>query len=796
MLSLCFILYHEIKSYTISIIRKVGVYLKREGHRPVDLIIHRRKEIEKIFIVLVVLSLLCIPMVGVNYDLTKYLPDSSPSAQALDIMQNEFTYPGMGRVMLQDVTLYEAKNIKDRIADVDGVDMVMWCDTTTNIYGSSLFIDYSSIEDYYKDGDAYMDVIFLEKDSSSRTHKAVKEIEQIVGDRGLVAGSAVSDTNLGPTINAEVARVMVLAVIIIFLILTLTTTSWFEPVLFLSVLGIAIVINMGSNIIFGEISFLSNAVGAVLQLACSMDYSIFLLHAFTEEKANGVAPEQAMANALRTAFSSIGASGATTIVGFLALALMRFGIGPDIGFVLAKGIALSLMTVLLLMPALILRFQNVITKTQHRSFIPRQWRGFGEFVYKLRKPVLAIVAILIIPCYVAQGMADFTYGNEAVANSPGTPVYSAEQQMNETFGQSNMMLALIPLDGNVTEKAMCEELGDLPYVKYALGLASVLPDGIPEDFLPESVTSMMHGENWARVIINVRSAGESDAAFSYADEVRSIIDRYYPDAQTYLVGVTPSTQDIKDIIVPDNQLVNLVSLLGVALVVAITYKSLLLPIVVLIPIECAVFINTAMPYIYGQRTMFLGFIIVSCIQLGATIDYSILLTGNYLDARAQGDKKEAAIRAVTVSAESILTSGMILMTVAYGLYFLTSVEAISGLGQLIGRGALISMILVLFLLPSCLMLFDRWIVKPDYAEKKHAKMNSIHNKKLILPVLSELHQQRQRLIVQIRENRRARHREMRQKLTHLFTLHHSKPQPPEQDQTQPHDKEEPHDEDQ
>nr|WP_297275815.1 MMPL family transporter [uncultured Agathobaculum sp.] len=279
--------------------------MKQEGHRPVDLIIHKRKQIEKVFAVLVILSLICIPMVGVNYDLTKYLPDSSPSAQALDIMQEEFTYPGMGRVMLQDVTLYEAKNIKDRIAEVDGVDMVMWCDTTTNIYGSSLFIDYSGIEDYYKDGDAYMDVIFLEKDSSSRTHKAVAAIEQIVGDRGLVAGSAVSDTNLGPTINAEVARVMVLAVIIIFLILTLTTTSWFEPVLFLSVLGIAIVINMGSNIIFGEISFLSNAVGAVLQLACSMDYSIFLLHAFTEEKANGVEPEQAMANALRTAFSSM-----------------------------------------------------------------------------------------------------------------------------------------------------------------------------------------------------------------------------------------------------------------------------------------------------------------------------------------------------------------------------------------------------------------------------------------------------------------------------------------------------------
>ncbi|HJA47907.1 MAG TPA: MMPL family transporter [Candidatus Agathobaculum intestinipullorum] len=731
-------------------------------------------------------------MVGVNYDLTKYLPDSTPSAQALDIMQQEFTYPGMGRVMLQDVTLYEAKNIKDRIAEVDGVDMVMWCDITTNIYGSSLFIDYDSITDYYKDGNAYMDVIFAEKDSAARTHRAVHTIEQIVGDRGLVAGSAVSDTNLGPTINGEVARVMALAVVIIFLILTLTTTSWFEPVLFLSVLGIAILLNMGSNLIFGEISFLSNAVGAVLQLACSMDYSIFLLHAFTEERANGIEPKQAMANALRRAFSSIGASGATTIVGFLALALMRFGIGPDMGFVLAKGIALSLLTVLLLMPALILRFQGVISRTQHRSFILRQSRKLGENAYRIRKPVLAVVAILILPCYVAQGMADFTYGNEAVSNSPGTAVYEAEQQMNEAFGQSNMMLALVPLDGNVTEQAMCDELEALPYVRYALGLASALPDGIPESFLPESVTGLMHGEAWARVILNVRSAGESDAAFRYANEIRSVIDRYYPDEQTYLVGVTPSTQDIKEIIVPDNQLVNLVSLLGVALVVAITYKSLLLPVVVLIPIECAVLINTALPYIYGQRTMYLGFIIVSCIQLGATIDYSILLTGNYLDARAQGDKKEAAIRAVSVSAESVLTSGMILMTVAYGLYFLTSVEAISGLGQLIGRGALISMGLVLFLLPECLMLFDRWIVKPDYAHKKHEKMNRIRAQKLVLPALSELHRQRLRLQAQIRENRRARHRAMRDRILHTLgkLQKRRKPvPPPDAEKEEPHDEE-------
>lgn len=764
--------------------------MKLNGHNPVDLIINHRKLIEKIFTVLVLLSLICAPMVGINYDLTKYLPDSSPSAQALDIMEDEFTYPGMGRVMLKDVTLYEAKNIKDRIADVDGVDMVMWADLTTNIYGSSEFIDYDDIDDYYHEDNqtAYMDIVFKDKDSSTQTHKAIRQIEQIVGEHGLVAGSATSDTNLGPTINKEVARVMVLAVIIIYIILTITTTSWFEPVMFLSILGIAIVINMGTNIFLGEISFLSNAVGAVLQLACSMDYSIFLLHAFTQERAQGIEPEQAMANAWRSAFSSVFASGMTTIVGFAAMCLMNFGIGPDMGIVLAKGIAISLATVLLLMPALILRFQDIVAKTKHRPFIPTQSRGIGNFAFRIRRPLFIAVLLIIIPCYVAQGMANFSYGNEAVANSPGTPVYEAEQQMNAEFGKSNMMIALVPLDSNLTEKQMTDEIDDLPYVKYALSLSSVLPEGIPEDFLPENITSIMHSEHWARVIINVRSSGESEDAFHFADSIRAIVNRYYPGETTYLVGVTPSTQDIKSIIVPDYNRVNIVSLLGVALVVALTYKALILPLVVLIPIECAIFINTALPYIYGQRTMYLGFIIVGCIQLGATVDYSILMTGNYLDARTQGDKKEAAIRAVSTSAESVMTSGMIVMTVAYGLYFMTSVEAISSLGRLIGRGAFISVILVLFFLPMCLMIFDRFIVKPDHAERKHAKMNRIHAMKVKLPTLSALHEQRLRLHQQIRENRHARHKQTRAKLNSLlhgkgYTLP-EQPDEPQQTETQ------------
>lgn len=751
---------------------------KKPGFSPVELIIHKRKWVEKIFSALFVISLLCVPLVGVNYDLTKYLPDDAPSAQALDIMEEEFTYPGIGRVMLQDVTLYEAKTIKDRIADVDGVDMILWCDSKTNIYGSSEFINYDDIEDYYKDGCAYMDITFLESDSSARTHKAVQEIRRLIEGRGVMAGSAASDTDLGPTINTEVAHVMALAVVVIFLILTLTTTSWFEPLLFLMVMGIAIVIGMGTNIFFGEISFMSNAVGAVLQLACSMDYSIFLLHAFTREKESGVEPEQAMANALRTAVSSIGASGATTIVGFLALALMRFGIGKDMGFVLAKSIVCSLGTVLLLMPALILRYQDRIERTAHRAFLPG-FHKMGVFAYKIRIPLVIIVALIVVPCYVGQGMADFSYGNEGLTGTPGMEVYENEQLMNEKFGRSNMMLALVPVGDNVTEKAMTDELSELPYVRQCLGLASALPSGIPEDFLPDSITGQLHSENWARVIINIRSAGESDAAFRYTNEITEIVQSYYPEQKAYVVGVTPATQDIRDIITADYGAVNLISLLGVALVVALTYKSLVLPLVVLIPIESAVFINTALPYIYGQRTMFLGFIIVSCVQLGATIDYSILMTGNYLDARVRDDKRKAAIHTVEQSALSILTSGFILAVAGYGLFFLTSVDAIGSLGRLIGRGALLSMFLVLFMLPACLMGFDRFIVRSDHERKRNLRSMRIHAKRLTLPALTELQKQRQSLREQMIANRRARRKAFWERMQHL-----GHPQPDEQQESE------------
>ena len=474
----------------------------------------------------------------------------------------------------------------------------------------------------------------------------------------------------------------------------------------------------------------------------------------------------ALSNAINEALNSIFASSLTTIVGFIVLCFMKFNIGFDMGLVLAKGIVLSLLTVVFFMPAMILRMTPMIEKTSHRSFLP-SFDKLSHGIYNSRRIVLILIAVLAIPAYTAQSMNDFLYGNDAVGASEGTTVYEDDELITAKFGRSNMMMAIVPDTSFIKEKQFTDELEDLPYMKSVTSLSGQLPEGVPEDFLPYSITSQLHKKDYARILIYVKSKGESKLAYQCSDEIQAIMKKYYPE-NSYLVGTTPSTQDIQTTITKDYSRVNVMSLIGVFVVVMWSFKSLIIPLLIMIPIEVAIFVNMAVPYIVGDTMIFIGYIIVSCIQLGATVDYSILMTGNYLDARSQGDKKEAAIRAVSVSAESVMTSGLIVMTVAYGLYFMTSVEAISGLGQLIGRGALISVILVLFFLPMCLMLFDRWIVKSDYAEKKHAKMNKIRATKIKLPILSELHQQRVNLQNQIRENRKARNKELRLKLKNLM----------------------------
>ena len=677
-----------------------------------DFIIRKSRAIEKVFIVMVLISAVMAPFVEVNYDLTEYLPDSVESRQGLNIMEDTFGYPGTARVMIKDVTLYEAKAYKDRLEKVDGVDRILWLDTGTNVFSGEGFIDYTSIDQYYKDDCAVMDVIFEEGDTSKKTSAAIDDMKEITGEKGCYVGMAVQDKSVAKNVRSEMQMILVIGVFMIFLVLCLTTNSWVEPFLYLTVMGVAVVINKGTNLFLGEISFLTNSVSAVLQLAVSMDYSIFLIHAFTRYKKAGMGQTEALRAAIDEALNSIFASSLTTIVGFIVLVFMRFSIGYDMGIVLAKGIVCSLLTVVLFMPAMIIRLAGWMERTAHRPFLP-EFDRLSRGIYRVRYLVLAVVAVLVLPAYTAQGMNSYMYGNDAVGAGEGTEVYADEQEIDRIFGRSNMMMALVPSGDNVREREFSQELSDLPYTKTVMSLSQTLPEGVPESFLPESVTGLLHDESgWSRILIYVRSKGESEAAFRYADEISAIMKEYYP-GESYLVGATPSTQDIKATITEDYSRVNTLSLIGVFVVVMFSFKSILIPIIAMIPIEVAIFINMAVPYIAGETMIFMGYIIVSSIQLRATVDYAILTTNNYIACRKTMEKEAAAVETLKRSIPSILTSGSILTIVGYILYHISSIAAIGDMGHLIGRGAILSMLLVCTFMPALLVLGDRVLMNNE-----------------------------------------------------------------------------------
>ena len=676
--------------------------LKKKDH----FIVQRGRIIEKFFIAMTILCAVCYPFVGVNYDLSKYLPDFAPTKQALDVMEQEFGYPGMARIMVKDVTLPEARTIRQRISRVDGVDLVVGPDLAANVYSTDAFIKNSLTDRFYKDGNAVYQIIFEDGDSDASTHKAINEIYGIVGkDRGCFAGSAVSSKERQESITREIAMAIGMAVVIIWLILTLTTTSWFEPFLFILVMAVAIVLNMGSNIMFGRISFFTFSTAAILQLAVSMDYSIFLLHTYTAIKQSGVDSRPAMEAAIEKSCSSILASGATTIVGFLVIALMKFTIGRDVGFVLTKGIVCSLVTVLFLMPTLILRFDKKIEKTAHRSFLP-PLDGLGKLMYRIRIPVLAAAAFCAVPCYFGQSMNYFYYGDDALGSGPGTRVYEDSRAIEDVFGKSNVIIAMVPNGNVIKERRLTEELEDQEFIDYALSMAGTLPQGIPESFLPETVTKQLRTGSYARILISMENREESSYSFQCSEKLTEIVKKYYPE-DSYVIGMTPTTMDIRDILTDDYNRVSIISLAGVALVVMLTFHSVMVPVLVIIPIEVAIYLNMTIPYIIGDSMVYIGYIIVSCLQLGATIDYSILMTNNYMEFRETMGSRDAAVTAIAKSAISILTSGGILTVVGYLLYFTSSIQAISQVGRLVGRGALLSMILVLSLLPALLAAFDK-----------------------------------------------------------------------------------------
>ena len=675
-----------------------------------------------IITVFVVLAVICAglsTLVGVNYNFADYLPDDAPSTKALNIMEEEYSQPIPNmRVVIYDVTIPEALDYKEKIENAEGVKEVTWLDDSIDIYQPLELADQDTTDTWYKNSDALFSVTV----SSNEDEKAaaVEAIREIIGDNNAMSGTAVTDVLSPVHTSQEIQKIILIALPIIFVILLLTTTSWFEPVLFMVTIGVAIMLNRGTNLMFGEISFVTNAAGSVLQLAVSMDYSIFLLHRFAENRQDGKPVQEAMIAAVKQSMGSVLSSGLTTVTGFAALILMRFKIGPDMGYVMAKAIVFSLICVLCFLPALAISTYKLIDKTRHRPFYPA-FSKFAKGVLKVRIPALTIAVLIAIPCFIAQGRNDFIYGSSRVYSTEETQMGRDLLAVEDEYGASNPLVIMVP-KGDISKEAQLNDaLKSDSDVISVISYVNTVGASIPENFVPEEALSQLYSEHYSRFVVTLDTEEIEDGWADKIDRVREICEEYYGD-EVLIAGDLASTEDLKDTITVDNTRVNILAILFVFVILVVNFKSITLPIILTLVIELSIWINLSVPYFQSTTLHYIGYLIISSVQLGATIDYAILLTGRYLEERKTKTCREAAAESIRACVLSLFTSAIILTIAGFVLGAVSTNLVLSQLGTLVGRGAVISFILVLFALPALLMIFDRVI------EKTTAKTQFYHKK--------------------------------------------------------------------
>ena len=668
-------------------------------------IVKKKIAILIIFALLFLVSFVAKNLVSVNYEINDYLPQNSHSTASIQVLKDEF---GGGipnaRVMVKDVTIPEALEYKQRLKEVDGVIGVTWLDDSVDITTPIEMLDKKTVEAHYKDGAALFSLTITDEAAI----EAVPAIEGIIGSENSISGNAVSLAAAPTKTMTEVPIITAITVVFALFLLLLTTTSFAEPILVLLGLGMAIILNAGSNLIFGEISFITNASGNILLLGVSLDYSVFLIHRFVECRKAESDPETAMISALTRSTSSIFSSGLTTVIGFLALALMKFRIGPDLGLALAKGIALSLVTVFLFMPCLILVCYKLIDKTAHKPFLP-SFKNFGKLVVKITPVFVVVLAIVVVPAYLASNSNSFYYGASRIFGEE-TKIGADALAIEEAFGENNTYVLMVPKGDTPTEKALSDDLHSLPNVTSILSYVDTVGSEIPKSYLDEDTLALLQGENYTRFVITVDVPIEGVKSFSVVEEVRAIAQAHYPDSY-YLAGSGISTYDLMDAIQSDMLAVNLIAIGAVFLILVLSMKAIVAPTLLVLSIEAAIWINLAVPYFADDVIFYIAYLIISSIQLGATVDYAILLTDRYRENRLVLDKKDAMITTISDVTVSILTSGIVLTVVGFLMGIISSNKLLAQLGIFIGRGALFSIAIVLFALPGMLMLFDKFIVK-------------------------------------------------------------------------------------
>ena len=664
----------------------------------------RRKLVAALFLLAAAAGLLLRPLVPVNYDINDYLPEETASTVSLQVMEEQF--PGgipNARVMARDVTVPEALALKRQLADVPGVLEVTWLDDVQDVTVPLAAMDAETLNSYYRDGAALYSVTVSESDYVA----AVDGMRQVLGEKGAMTGSAVSMAASATGTMGEVQLIGAFGVAFALVVLALTTSSWLEPLLVLAGLGVAVFINAGSNLIFGEISFVTNAAGSILQMAVSLDYSVFLLHRFEECRAGRDDSVGAMVEALTKSTGSILSSGLTTVIGFLALALMRFRLGPDLGLALAKGVAISLITALLFVPCLILLTLPLADRLRHRRLIPSMG-GFGRLVRRVTLPLAVAFVIAVAPAYLAYNANEFYYGS-AKMFGPESEYGRDTAAIEETFGVSDTYVLLVPGEDTAVQSELSRDLRAMEHVTGIISYVDSAGAEVPMSYLDSGTLSQLQSGQYARMVISVDVPYEGDVTFGLVEDIRAVAESYYPGGY-YLAGQGVNTYDLMDTVTSDLAKVNLVAIGAVFLVLLLTMRSLWLPVLLVLTIETAIWLNLAVPYFAGTPVFYITYLIISSIQLGATVDYAILLTDRYRENRSGLEPREAMEKTVADTAVSILTSGSVLTVVGLLMGYISSNQLLAQLGLLLGRGAIFSLCAVLFVLPGLLRASDRLVM--------------------------------------------------------------------------------------
>ena len=664
-----------------------------------------------IAIALMIPSFIGMAATRINYDMLTYLPSDMDTVKGQDILLDDFGKGAFSFIIVEDMPEKDVAALKEKIEQVDHVETALWYDSLADI-SVPMEILPDEIYNAFNSGNSTVIAVFFDSSTSSDvTMKAIKEIRSITGEKCFVSGMSAMVNDLKDLCEKEEPIYVGIAVVLACAAMMLFLDGWLIPFVFLLSIGMMIMLNMGTNIIFGEISYITKALSAVLQLAVTMDYSIFLWHSYNEQREKISDNKEAMAVAIHETFTSVLGSSITTIAGFIALCFMSFTLGFDLGLVMAKGVLLGVIGCVTVLPALILVFDKPLTKTRHRSIIP-DTKKFAKGLVKIFPVFLVIFAILVVPSYYGYSKTNSeVYYNIGECLPDDMAYVIANTKLSEEFDMASTHMVLVDASTpNKDVRSMIKEMEKVDGVKYVLGMESVVGSLVPEEIIPDDLRSVLESDNWKLMLINSQYKVASDEVNNQVTELNNILKKYDPSGM--LIGEAPCTKDMIETTDHDFQVVNAVSIVAIFLIIAVVEKSITLPFILIAVIELAIFINLGLPHYLGQSLPFIAPICISTIQLGATVDYAILMTTRYKSERRQGaSKKDAVTTALYTSIPSIIVSGMGLFAATFGVAIYSDIDIISSMCMLMARGAIISMVLVIFVLPALLRLCDPVIRK-------------------------------------------------------------------------------------